>query len=124
MAGVLMIAIQAIPYGRAHANPHVVAEPDWDSAVTRDLAVRACFDCHSNETQWPWYSNVAPVSWLVQRDVDQGRAKANWSEWGQHAGDDESSERAETVSDGSMPPWAFNILHPEARLTDEELYAL
>jgi hypothetical protein len=87
------------------------------------LAVRACFDCHSNETRWPWYSNIAPVSWLVQRDVDRGRARANWSEWGSNP-EDESSESAETVIDGSMPPSVFTILHSEARLSDEEVEAL
>ena len=77
VSGLFLLAIQLIPYGRAHANPPVLAEPAWDSPATRDLAVRACFDCHSNETVWPWYSNIAPVSWLVQRDVDGGRNKAN-----------------------------------------------
>ncbi|HSJ85045.1 MAG TPA: heme-binding domain-containing protein [Acidimicrobiia bacterium] len=123
VTGVFVLAIQFIPYGRAHANPPVQAEPVWSSSETRELTVRACFDCHSNETEWPWYSNIAPVSWLVQRDVDQGRAKANWSEWASDP-DDESSESAETVIDGSMPPGLFTILHPEARLTDAEVDAL
>jgi Haem-binding domain len=123
MTAVLVVGIQLIPYGRAHANPPVESEPPWDSPSTRELAVRACFDCHSNETRWPWYSNIAPVSWLVQRDVDQGRAQANWSEWGSNP-EDESAESAETVIDGSMPPSIFTILHPEARLSDEEVEAL
>ena len=75
--------IQAVPYGRSHTNPPVTAEAPWDSARTRELAVRACYDCHSNETTWPWYSNVAPMSWLVQRDVDEGRGVLNFSEWDQ-----------------------------------------
>ena len=123
VSGLFLLAIQLIPYGRAHANPPVLAEPAWDSPATRDLAVRACFDCHSNETAWPWYSNIAPVSWLVQRDVDGGRNKANWSEWGRHPGD-ESSESAETVREGSMPPGAFTLIHSEARLTDQEMDTL
>ena len=77
----IFLLIQLIPYGRDHTNPAVVAEPAWDLPETRALAVRACFDCHSNETIWPWYSNVAPISWLVQRDVDEGREKLNFSEW-------------------------------------------
>jgi hypothetical protein len=123
VAGGLILAIQLIPYGRAHANPPIESEPPWDSSVTRELAVRACFDCHSNETKWPWYSNIAPMSWLVQRDVDEGRGQANWSEWGSDP-DDESSESAETVLDESMPPLGFALLHSEARLTDEEVKAL
>ncbi len=83
-AGVLvvgLIAIQLVPYGRNHTNPPVQSEPNWDSPETRALAERACFECHSNETAWPWYSNIAPVSWLVQHDVDEGREKLNFSEW-------------------------------------------
>lgn len=76
----LFLLIQLIPYGRQHTNPPVVAEPAWDSPQTRDLAVRACFDCLSNDTVWPWYSNVAPISWLVQRDIDEGRQRLNFSE--------------------------------------------
>ena len=76
------LLIQLVPYGHAHDNPPVAAEPNWDSPQTRELAQRACFDCHSNETTWPWYSNVAPVSWLVQHDVDEGREYLNFSRWG------------------------------------------
>ena len=61
------LLIQLVPFGRDHTNPPVVQEPKWDSPATRELAKRACFDCHSNETVWPWYSNIAPVSWLVAR---------------------------------------------------------
>lgn len=66
---VLLLAIQLVPYGRDHTNPPVVAEPAWDSPATRALFVRACADCHSNQTVWPWYSHVAPVAWLVAHDV-------------------------------------------------------
>lgn len=118
---VLFIAIQFVPYGRDHSNPPVVAEPVWDSPRTRELAVRACFDCHSNETEWAWYSNVAPVSWLVQNHVDEGRDELNFSEW--HLGQ-EGDDAAETVRDGSMPTRDYLWIHPDARLTDEELEAL
>lgn len=77
---VASLGIQAVLYGRQHSNPPVVAEPKWDAPQTRSLAARACFDCHSNETVWPWYSNFAPISWLVQRDVDEGRRALNFSE--------------------------------------------
>lgn len=121
-AGVLvvgLVAIQLVPYGRNHTNPPVQSEPNWDSPETRVLAERACFDCHSNETEWPWYSNIAPVSWLVQRDVDEGREKLNFSEW--NSGGEEGEEMAESIWEGEMPPAVFLITHPEARLTDAEL---
>jgi hypothetical protein len=120
MLGLLLVA-QLVPYGRDHTNPPVVAEPLWDSSQTRELAVRACFDCHSNETVWPWYSNIAPLSWLVQRDVDEGREELNFSEWNRPQKGDEA---AETVREGSMPPRSYLLTHPDARLTDVEMAML
>jgi mono/diheme cytochrome c family protein len=80
---VLLVAvlIQLIPFGHSHTNPPEAGEPAWNSPATRELIHRACFDCHSNESVWPWYSNVAPVSWLVQRDVNEGRSHLNFTEW-------------------------------------------
>lgn len=118
---VIFLAIQLVPYGRDHTNPPVVAEPAWDSATTRELAVRACFDCHSNETVWPWYSNIAPISWAVQNDVEEGREKLNFSEWD---GSQDGDEAAETVRDRSMPPTQYLLAHASARLSDAELVAL
>ncbi|MEZ4642823.1 MAG: heme-binding domain-containing protein [Chloroflexota bacterium] len=116
------VLIQLVPYGRAHENPSVVQEPNWDSPETRALVERACFDCHSNETEWPWYSNIAPVSWLVQHDVEEGRSKLNFSTWGQ--GRNEADEAVEVVQEGEMPMPVFLIMHPEARLSAAEKDAL
>jgi len=116
------IAIQAVPYGRAHNNPPVLAEPQWDSAATRSLVVASCYDCHSNEVVWPWYTNIAPVSWLATRDVDEGRDKLNFSEWG--TGDQEADELAEVIESGEMPPIYYGWMHPAARLTDDQIQKL
>ncbi|MCA9836062.1 MAG: heme-binding domain-containing protein [Trueperaceae bacterium] len=115
---VLFIVIQFIPLAGAKTNPPVQAEPQWDSPQTRELAVRACYDCHSNETVWPWYSNVAPISWLVIHDTMEGREKLNFSEW--NLPQREADEAAETVQDGEMPLKIYLPTHPEARLTNEE----
>ena len=112
------IVIQLIPYGREHENPPVVQEPAWDQTRTRELFFRACQDCHSNQTDWPWYSSVAPVSWLVQHDVDEGRSHFNVSEWGRDK--NHGDEAAELVRKGEMPPWFYLAVHPEARLSDAE----
>ncbi len=119
---VFSLVIQAVPYGRDHTNPPVGLEPVWDSPQTRELAVRACFDCHSNETVWPWYSNIAPVSWLIQRDVDKGRAKLNYSEWDRPQ--DEGDESAEELREGDMPPWFYPIPDPKRRLSGLERASL
>ncbi|WP_189001449.1 heme-binding domain-containing protein [Deinococcus roseus] len=113
----LFLLIQVVPFGRAHTNPPVQATPQWDRPVTAQLFARACQDCHSNQTTWPWYSNVAPVSWLVQSHVQEGRSKFNINEPGFGR---EAHEAAETVEEGKMPDRSYLPLHPEARLTDSE----
>jgi mono/diheme cytochrome c family protein len=116
------ILIQFIPYGHNHTNPPAIAEPPWNSPETRELFHRACFDCHSNSTVWPWYSHVAPVSWLVQNDVDGGRRHLNFTEWNhpqRHA-----EHVVEEVKQGEMPPWFYLPMHPNAKLTAAEKQAL
>ena len=108
-------AIQFVPYGRDRVNPPVGAEPTWDSPDTRALAKQACFDCHSNETEWPAYSRVAPVSWLIQHDVSEGRAVLNFSEW--QRPQEEATEAAEEVLEGEMPLQMYQLMHAHARLS-------
>jgi hypothetical protein len=116
---VLGVAIQFIPYGRDHTNPQVVNEPEWNTPQTRELFMRACGDCHSNETKWPFYSNIAPVSWLVQHDVDEGREHFNISNW-LHQKKNKGDEAAEELREGDMPPLVYLPAHPEARLSKGE----
>jgi hypothetical protein len=121
IVGVLVlccIGLQAFTLTRSYTNPPVVAEPNWDSPRTRELFMRTCGDCHSNETSWPWYSRVFPTSLLVAHDVNEGRATFNVSEWGIR--DNNSSESAEIFLEGEMPPAQFLLMHPEARLTPAE----
>ena len=115
---VIFLAIQLVPYGRTHSNPPTVAEPEWDSPRTRELAVRACFDCHSNHTRWPWYADVAPMSWAVQFDVDVAREVVNFSEWNRTYPLATYSGRR--TRDGNMPPAKYMLAHPEAQLTQAE----
>ncbi|TAJ21396.1 MAG: cytochrome C [Dehalococcoidia bacterium] len=114
--------MQVVPFGWRHSNPPVVAEPAWDSPQTRELFVRACADCHSNETKWLWFTNIAPGSWLVANDVYGGRNEMNVSEWVTNNSQNakRAREAGEVVRDGSMPPLQFLLIHPEARLTDAE----
>jgi len=113
----IALAIQAIPYGRNHTNPPVVREPAWDSPTTRELARRACFDCHSNESVWPWYSKIAPTSWLVAFDVYEGRKELNFSDWRDGAREGEQARKImKEVNSGDMPPLQYRLVHPEAKL--------
>ena len=128
----LGVGIQLVPFGHDHSNPPIVTETQWDSQQTRDLFYRACADCHSYETKWPWYSNVAPVSWLVMRDVQEGRSRFNISapierrgpgeggEGGERRGERGDDSPAGLVQRGEMPMPIYLITHPEARLTDAE----
>ncbi len=123
-AAMVLIAllIQLVPLPGRGNNPPVAAEPKWDSPQTRALAKRACFDCHSNETTWPWYSYVAPVSWLVYNDVMEGRSRMNFSEWNQPQR--AAAEASSVLQEGEMPPAIYLPLHPFARLTAAEKQAL
>ncbi len=121
---VIGLAIQAVPYGRSHAQGPVTGEPQWADAETRELMVRACFGCHSNQVEYPSYASVAPISWMVQSHIDEGREAVNYSEFATNPGDAEES--FEVVKEGSMPPAYYTRfrLHPEARLTPEEMKTL
>src|SRR4051812_15041496 len=104
---VLFGLMQLVP-GRI-SHPPVRAEPAWDSPQTRQLAVTACYDCHSNQTRSFWYERVAPVSWWIGNHVSEGRAALNFSEW--DSTNHRSGERvAETVREGSMPPSSYTWL--------------
>jgi mono/diheme cytochrome c family protein len=119
IAGVIVFGlVQLVPFGHNHTNPPIVQEPKWDSSQTRQMAKEHCFQCHSNETEWPWYSNVAPASWLIAFDVIEGRQKFNFSDWGNNPG--EMDELAEAIQSGEMPPIQYWIAHPSSRLTDAQ----
>lgn len=117
---VIAVAIQFVPLSRT--NPPVQHDVSAPTAVNSILR-RACYDCHSNETEWPWYSRVAPVSWFVVGHVNEGRGDLNFSEW--PAFDPELQSEAfhdveEQVSKHKMPLRSYQILHPGARLSDED----
>jgi hypothetical protein len=114
--------MQLIPYGRTHSNPPTTKEPAWNSPRTRELAVRACFDCHSNETRWPWYADVAPLSWVVQRDVEAAREVVNFSTW--NLTYDLAPYSGQSLLFGNMPPTKYRLAHPEADLTHQETLEL
>ena len=98
---VVFVAIQFVPFGQRTTNGAVRREPNWDSPRTRELAVRACFDCHSNQARYPWYSHVAPISWLVHHDVHEARLKLNFSEW--DLPQREALAAVEQIEKGDMP---------------------
>lgn len=114
--GIILILLQLIPIDRT--NPAVTQEIQWDSPETRAIAQRACYDCHSNETVWPWYSYVAPISFRVAEHVEEGREHLNFSAWDQP--NEDADEIIEVIQEGEMPLSDYLLLHAEARLTTDE----
>lgn len=122
VAGALFVAIQLVPYGWRHPNPPVVSDAPWPSEESRQIARTSCYSCHSNETDWPAYSYVAPMSWLVRSDVERARHEMNFSDWGEDA--DEAEDAIEMIEEGAMPPDRYTALHRDARLSDSEAAVL
>jgi len=120
--GIVFIALQFVPSSFSRVNPPVTGEPTWDSPETRATFFKACADCHSNETRFPWYSRIAPVSWLLEKDIQQGRKHFNISEWdkSERGGDD----AVEEVQKGAMPIGPYLLMHPETNfnLTEKRAF--
>lgn len=121
---VLLIAAQFVPVKRDNppAQGEVPAPPE-----VRAVLERSCFDCHSRETRWPWYSHVAPVSWLLAYDVHEAREHMDFTAWDTYSEKkrrDHLEEIWEEVEAGSMPVFFYVPLHPEARLSPEDLALL
>jgi len=118
--GCIVLAIQLVPVDRE--NPPVEAEITAPEDV-RAVLQRACYDCHSNESVWPWYGYIAPVSWLVEYDIEEAREHMNFSTWNRYDAEDQIDmveEIWEEVEEGEMPPFFYTPLHPKARLTPRE----
>lgn len=122
--GVIIVAIQFIPVDRS--NPPITLEIDAPANVLSILKT-SCYDCHSNETNWPWYSYVAPVSFLISGDVENGRKRVNFSEWDKY--DEKKKEKKmgamiEEIEAGGMPLPKYLIIHPQAELDPEKIRIL
>jgi hypothetical protein len=121
---VLFVLIQLVPVARD--NPPVEEEVPA-SAEVRAVLRRACYDCHSNETRWPWYARIAPASWLLAHDVAEARDHMNFSTWNVYDDDerrDHLDETWEEVEAGEMPLWFYLPMHPDARLSEADLTLL
>jgi hypothetical protein len=115
----ILVIFQFIPVDRT--NPPIKNEPKWNSHATREMVKNSCFDCHSNEATYPWYSYVAPVSWLVSNHIAEGREHLNFSEW---TNDVDVDEMIEEIRSGEMPLWDYKLMHSHANLTPEQTDSL
>jgi hypothetical protein len=117
---VLFGLIQLVPIDRT--NPPTTLEPKWSTPEARTLVKEHCFQCHSNETEWPWYSYIAPASWLIKWDVVNARDQFNFSEWDRSPG--ELNEMTRVIERGSMPPLQYTLFHPNSKLDAQQKQTL
>ena len=118
---VILVIIQFIPVNRD--NPEVTSEIQAPTDV-KQILERSCYDCHSNTTRWPWYSYIAPASWLVSYDVHEAREHMNLTRWDTYSPKDRLEyieEMWEEVEEGEMPLWYYEIPHPKSRLSDADV---
>ena len=118
---IILVVIQFYPVDRS--NPPATQKLEMPADIEQVMR-RACFDCHSNETNWPWYSYVAPVSWLVSHDVQEGREHLNFSEWDKLTEKKKKKrldEIVEEIEEEKMPLPIYVLLHPEAKISESEL---
>jgi hypothetical protein len=131
LVGVCLFAIAQV-VRPAKTNPPVDASMTLESHVAVDPQVagildRACADCHSNKTRWPWYSDVAPVSWFVIDHVNDGRGHLNYSEWGKYDASEQRGLLRQTclmVKKGAMPISSYTPMHPSSKLTADDVTLL
>jgi hypothetical protein len=131
---VAFLLIQFVPSSVFPLTKPPVSPGDTLAANARTLTPavlgileRSCNDCHSNQTVWPWYSRVAPVSWLLSHDVTEGRRQLNLSEWAKYPpkrAANKLREICEQVERGEMPPWYYVPMHAPAKLTDADRKAI
>jgi hypothetical protein len=118
----LLVLLQLVPYGWSHPNPPVTQDAPWPDAESARIARDSCYACHSNETDWPAYSYVAPMSWLVRYYVERGRDEFNFSNWPEYGED--VDDAVDEVEDGDMPLDRYTVIHRDAKLTPEEARVL
>lgn len=123
---VVLVAIQFVPVDRS--NPEVDMNDDFlsvtnASAEVQEIIRSSCYDCHSNETNWPWYAYVAPVSFVIKSHVEEGRENLNFSEWATYEMDDYPAilkHMKKEIDKGAMPLQGYVKLHAGAEITDAE----
>lgn len=122
---VLLLAIQLVPIDKT--NPEESAPMQITDFNAKAVLDKSCMDCHSNNTVWPWYANIAPFSWKIEAHVKEGREELNFSEWGNYSTKKaihKLEEIVEEVQEGHMPEDGYTLMHPEAIITEEDFAVL
>ena len=128
LIGLLIVLVVMQFFRIDKTNPPVDASINLAQIVevptpVQELLTSACYDCHSNETKYPWYTNLAPVSWWIKDHIDHGREELNFSEWGSYSNKrrlHKIEEIAEMVDEKEMPLDSYTLIHFDANLSDEQ----
>jgi len=123
---ILLVLIQFVRIDKT--NPKIIPENDFINITnpSEDIAMvlkNSCYDCHSNESTYPWYTNIAPISWWIKHHINEGRRHINFSEWGDYPLDKlnhKLEECYEEIEEGKMPMTSYTIAHPDAKMTTEQ----
>ena len=121
---IVLFIINSVPVSMT--NPPVTEDIAAPESVKKILKV-SCYDCHSNETTWYWYAEYAPISWLIAHDVNEGRKYLNFSTWDKYSMKEKKEhlrESIETIHEGEMPTKIYELMHPEAKISNDELNTL
>ncbi|MFY0605732.1 MAG: heme-binding domain-containing protein [Cyclobacteriaceae bacterium] len=127
---VLLMLIQVFPGERPaviEKNPSDIHQEVLIDDEVSNILKTSCYDCHSNETKYPWYTNVVPVSWLINHDVEEGREELNFSEWAQYSDKRKHhklEELIEEVEEGEMPMEAYTFIHRSTKLNEQQIAVL
>ena len=124
----MIAAALAVAFAVAQLKPVGLTNPPSNGELSAPSEVnailrRSCYDCHSNETRWPWYSHVAPSSWMVLHDVERGRKEVNFSQWGGYYPRTRQRKlewMRRALEDRVMPPESYTLMHPGARLSADD----
>jgi hypothetical protein len=119
LLGAAVLAIQLVPSGVSNppSKGDIAAPPEIEATLQR-----SCYDCHSNQTRWPWYSQIAPISWEVARDIEYGRRQVNFSDWGEYYPSTRKRKLewvGRALQQDDMPPRSYQLIHPSSRLSPE-----
>ena len=120
----VLFIINSIPVNMS--NPPVRSDIETPEKVKKILR-ESCYDCHSNETVWYWYTEYAPVSWLIAHDVNEGREYLNFSTWDKYSKTEKKellADSIESINEGEMPMKIYELMHPDAKIDKEELKIL
>jgi heme-binding protein len=125
-AAIVLLVAQFVRLDRSNPSGHGDLPAP---AAVKDALQRSCYDCHSNQTRWPWYSAAWPLSWWIHYEVDEGRRRLNFSAWTDYASDPGTEDQkldeiARLIASGAMPPWYYRAMHPRAHLTPGQRTAI